>query len=647
MSKKDGGFRLPQVIDPPTRCVSFDIPDDPDHLAAFWGALQELAYWFSWERDTDKTGLAVSSVWMRVIGAARLRFYSGNPCGNEIPTEDCRELAPHHPAIEWFPHNPYTEPNWTGTGYSIGAWYVAPDAGLIDATPGAVVTDIAHVRVGVGDNAEFRLRVNGIGEAEMHFANVFSGGIGIIRVDGVIVDSVDMSQDATSVPPETENVTIWEWAFTDTGEHEIIVNMAPVVDDSLTPPVRYGGGLIKVVLCGFAPQEANNVIRVQDCTLQQSADGLNWTDVYDLSECLSGAGVDGASAELRVHEGWIQWRQSDDDPTWTNLIELTELTGPQGEPGEDGEPGATGATGPTGATGATGATGPEGPPGPPGSGNEYDPPPTSEEPDALCNAAAFIIGKVRSLIQGIITDLATITPSEILEALLTGGGWKTSALNQLIAALQAPGSEDLLTDFDAAAADLKCELYVFELDKEVFITWVNSQAYSSALKEAIVYGIQSAADQGNYALWAAIGSTKDDEDCEACGEEPPDDCDGDDLSVSTQGWAGIDSLTATYHTDEGYGKGTGTFQRIGIIKAFVSPVTSITITFNEPITGVIDVGYGSYSYPPNLGSITHGTPTTEWTLSFSPIISSIYFEFRVGVSDPIPDTLRVICVKVE
>lgn len=134
-------------------------------------------------------------------------------------------------------------------------------------------------------------------------------------------------------------------------------------------------------------------------------------------------------------------------------------------------------------------------------------------------------------------------------------------------------------------------------------------------------------------------------ECEC--DDPPSDCDGDDLTVSTQGWAGIDSLTATYHTDEGYGEGSGSSQRIGIIKTFSSFVSSITITFNEPITGVIDVGYGSYSYPPNLGSITHGTPTTEWTLSFSPIISSIYFEFRVGVSDPIPDTLRVICVKVE
>lgn len=519
MNKKDGGFRLPAVVNPPTRCVSFDIPDDPNHLAAFWGTLQELAYWFSWERDENKTGLAVSQVWMNVIEEARVRFYSGNPCGNEIPTDDCRELAPHHPAIEWFPHNPYTQPNWTGTGYSIGAWYVAPDAGLIDATPGAVVTDIAHVRVGVGDNAEFRIRVNGIGEAELHLANVFSGGIGIIRVDGVIVDSVDMSQDATSAPPETENVTIWEWAFTETGEHEIIVNMVPVVDDSLTPPLRYGGGLIKAVLCGFAPQEANNVIRVEGCTLQQSADGLNWTDVYDLTLCL-GEGVDGASAEMRLHEGWIQWRQSDNDPTWTNLVSLTSITGPQGAQGIQGPQGiqgTTGSQGPQGIQGPTGATGATGPQGPAGASNDYDITPTGV--DALCNAAAFIIGKVRAMIVEIQTDLATLTPSEILEAFLGLGGWKASALNQLIGLIQS-GSSGLLAAFDAAADDLKCELYNFELDKQVFITWVNTQSYSSALKNAITYALNAAADEGNYSLWATVGSTKTDADCDPCNEEP-------------------------------------------------------------------------------------------------------------------------------
>src|SRR5690606_25264330 len=97
-------------------CVSIDIPDDPEHIRAFWGTLQTLAYWFSWQRDEDKTALAVSQVWMKTIQAAYTRFLSENPCGNEM-TEDCVELAPHHPAIEWNPTNPFLDPHEKPSGY--------------------------------------------------------------------------------------------------------------------------------------------------------------------------------------------------------------------------------------------------------------------------------------------------------------------------------------------------------------------------------------------------------------------------------------------------------------------------------------------------------------------------------------------------
>ena len=612
---KDGGFRLPQVIDPPTRCLSIDLPDDPEHIAAFWGALQELCYWFNWERDPDKRGVQVSSVWTRHIQAAHDRFLSTNPCGNEIPMDDCRELAPHHPAIEWFPHNPYTEPNWTGPGYAIGAWYVAQDAGVIDATPGSVVTDLAHVRVGVGANCEFRLSVFGIGEVELHLANVFAGGMGLIRVDGNIVDNVDLSQDATSAPPETENVTIWEWAFDTGGAHEIIVNMVPVIDDSATPPLRYGGGLIKAVLCGFAPQEANNVIRINECTIEQSADGLNWTTVGDFSACLPD-GVDGASVELRSHEGYIQWRQDDDSPTWTNLIALTAITGPAGEDGEDGEDGAPGIQGPPGTPGTPGEDGEDGAPGAPGGGNEYEPPPTSAEPDALCNAAAFIIGKVRALILDVQTDLATLDPSEILEGLLTGGGWKQSALSQLIALLQSSGSETILTDFDAAAADLKCELYSFELDKQVFITWIESTSYSPALKEAITYGLNAAAANGNYALWAAVGATKQDADCEACEDEPPtDDC--FEFSIDEQGWTSVPSGWAQHTPGVGWGQnGSQPYLQI-VLTGITEEVETVRVHFSRAWTGgTVNPDYDKFyiSVSGGLGStsgavVLPGAPT--------------------------------------
>lgn len=47
------------------------------------------------------------------------------------------------------------------------------------------------------------------------------------------------------------------------------------------------------------------------------------------------AGADGASPEMRVSGGYIQWRQDDDDPTWANLVSIESLTGAPGECASD------------------------------------------------------------------------------------------------------------------------------------------------------------------------------------------------------------------------------------------------------------------------------------------------------------------------
>ena len=66
MSGKDGGWILPQTIDPDRVCVQLNIPNDPDHIAAFWGALWELTYWNKWQRDPDHKGTEVAQVWKDV-----------------------------------------------------------------------------------------------------------------------------------------------------------------------------------------------------------------------------------------------------------------------------------------------------------------------------------------------------------------------------------------------------------------------------------------------------------------------------------------------------------------------------------------------------------------------------------------------------
>lgn len=87
----DGGFLLPGVIDPPRRCVQLQIPDDRNHIRAFWGALDELAHWYTWQRDTDKQGAAVAAVWRDVLSLARELFESDDPCPCEESMTDCCE----------------------------------------------------------------------------------------------------------------------------------------------------------------------------------------------------------------------------------------------------------------------------------------------------------------------------------------------------------------------------------------------------------------------------------------------------------------------------------------------------------------------------------------------------------------------------
>lgn len=76
MPNTDGGWVLPEVIDPPRVCFQIEIPNDFHHRAAFFGALYELTRWYNWQRDDDHTGKAVAAIWMDIWRAANNKFYS-------------------------------------------------------------------------------------------------------------------------------------------------------------------------------------------------------------------------------------------------------------------------------------------------------------------------------------------------------------------------------------------------------------------------------------------------------------------------------------------------------------------------------------------------------------------------------------------
>lgn len=63
-------FPLPIVIDPPdTLCFQIDVPNDPYHINAFYGAIWALTMSRNWARDEAHSAAEVSRVWSRIFFA--------------------------------------------------------------------------------------------------------------------------------------------------------------------------------------------------------------------------------------------------------------------------------------------------------------------------------------------------------------------------------------------------------------------------------------------------------------------------------------------------------------------------------------------------------------------------------------------------
>lgn len=58
---------LPDVVDPDRLCIQIEVPNDPAHIAAFRGALLELASAYKWADDTAHTAKDVALVWRDII----------------------------------------------------------------------------------------------------------------------------------------------------------------------------------------------------------------------------------------------------------------------------------------------------------------------------------------------------------------------------------------------------------------------------------------------------------------------------------------------------------------------------------------------------------------------------------------------------
>lgn len=63
---------LPVVVNPPDRlCITIPVPNDRQHIGAFWGALYNLTSARFWQDDLDHTALLVAKVWQDIYDSLK------------------------------------------------------------------------------------------------------------------------------------------------------------------------------------------------------------------------------------------------------------------------------------------------------------------------------------------------------------------------------------------------------------------------------------------------------------------------------------------------------------------------------------------------------------------------------------------------
>lgn len=72
------GYLIPETIAPvDSYCIRIEVPKDDRHVAAFFGALDELTRWYSWDRNTPNSGAELAKVWQAVVNETRDGFMEG------------------------------------------------------------------------------------------------------------------------------------------------------------------------------------------------------------------------------------------------------------------------------------------------------------------------------------------------------------------------------------------------------------------------------------------------------------------------------------------------------------------------------------------------------------------------------------------
>lgn len=243
---------VPLVLVDPDVDVNYTVCFRSEWLPYVLGALQQLLQQVTWDTD-DPDALNLVQARAELLIAL---FMEG--CPTVMPDTGCVTYPMSASFISYYPQNPYTQPGYVPEWYSITP-FVVIDSDWAATVTGTAIGDVVALN-GAFPNPDaviehglsaIHLEFTGEGVVELHFVSIVAGALAIVTVDddGSHSRIVDTNADVVSVPPETAGEMVEEFTITGTGAHHIDVRFTPVLDDSGIP-LRYGGGMRSVVLCG-------------------------------------------------------------------------------------------------------------------------------------------------------------------------------------------------------------------------------------------------------------------------------------------------------------------------------------------------------------------------------------------------------------
>lgn len=261
---------LPAVLNPVGDiCVKVTIPAHPDYVKLFVRAIRQLEVNRMYQRDEELSAKIVVEQWRnRTVTPLIEALATGTGLCDGLDGE-CLAYPPFASFISYSPQNPYTEPDLVPDGYTQPPFYVNGKDNahtLPNYERGDVIVDFGSISFDTGfgleNSPQIQLCLEGSGVVELKLLSIVQGGVVVVTVDnppdildiigGVINEDlliVDTNQDIVSIPPETAIEIIQEVEIETEGEHIVYITFLPIIDDSLIP-LRFGGGLRSVSLCG-------------------------------------------------------------------------------------------------------------------------------------------------------------------------------------------------------------------------------------------------------------------------------------------------------------------------------------------------------------------------------------------------------------